>query len=456
MLNGPYVGFARLVVTLEEPAALELVVEAAGVGIGRGVLLGRGPRGDVFRRPDAAERDRREPVRRHGLLNGGRKERVAAVDREVAAERRDGCIGKQPAEIQLREIRLAVQQLAIDHELVRKLVFHVCESVLSSGIGRYVQRLQAAFMTGAAVRDGTALAVARGPEHEGRHVAARIEDLIAAGRRWEIEDSVEIVCEAPDIVDRDVEGIVLGTAGARSRVIDEAAGLVPVIRQNIGIPDRVLPLLLAVEQNVGLLVLADGKAAADGDFVVVVLALLVRADLEIGSKALEVGIEHEVHDAGDRVGAIGGGRAAGHGLDRAQDVFGEQVDVGAPEYGRRDHAAAVQQLQRSVALQAAQIQRAGPRAREEGRGRLCRGRAEELRQLGEPFNEVRGREHGKLCGSDDRDRVRRLHAVRLTQTGPRHDDLFEGPGARGLLLGDGGGVHEDQRECAGKAQRMNG
>jgi hypothetical protein len=112
---------------------------------------------------------------------------------------------------------------------------------------------------------------------------------------------------------------------------------------------------------------------------VVVVALVVLAGRDIGPEPFVGGIQDEIHGACHRIGAVGGGRATRHGLDGPDHVLGEQVDVGPAEDRRLHHTAPVEQLERAVALQAAQVQRTGSRRREEAAGVLGRIRAVELR-----------------------------------------------------------------------------
>ena len=79
------------------------------------------------------------------------------------------------------------------------------------------------------------------------------------------------------------------------------------------------------------------------------------AGLRVNVEAFEVVLQNEVHDAGDGVGAVDGRRAARDDLDALDHRFREQVDVDSAEPIRRHHPAAVEQHERALRAQAAQV-----------------------------------------------------------------------------------------------------
>lgn len=110
--------------------------------------------------------------------------------------------------------------------------------------------------------------------------------------------------------------------------------------------------------------------------------------------ALEVLLEHEVDHAGDAIGAIDGGSAAGEHVDPIDQVFGNGVNVyRLRTFEARDMAAAVNQHQRAIDTQIAQVEQvetgradAGAIARVVARRR----RANQRGQAGEEVGEVGG------------------------------------------------------------------
>jgi hypothetical protein len=112
-------------------------------------------------------------------------------------------------------------------------------------------------MTGTAVRGRAPRGVAGTSENEGRYGAIGVENSNAPCCGREIKDSVDVVAAGADVIDRDQEGVLLRAAGAGGRVIDQAAGFVPIIVRNIRVPDRILSLLFPVQQYVSLLLFAD-------------------------------------------------------------------------------------------------------------------------------------------------------------------------------------------------------
>src|SRR5690606_21049196 len=154
-LNGLHVRLALLVIAPGLPAVEEalanLVLEAARQGR-RFRRLGRvRAERDILGRADAAELHGLDAVVRHRLLNGRRQERVAAVDRERAVEEQARRIREQTAEVLLRVLRLAVQNLAIQGETVAEVPLDVAEVVLSAGVGRDLVGVYSALDPGAAV-----------------------------------------------------------------------------------------------------------------------------------------------------------------------------------------------------------------------------------------------------------------------------------------------------------------
>ena len=94
------------------------------------------------------------------------------------------------------------------------------------------------------------------------------------------------------------------------------------------------------------------------EFIAVVV--LIAADLALDPEAIELRVEDEVDDTGDRVGAVDGGRAAGQHFDALDDRRRDTVDVGDGEARiARHEAMAVDQDKRPDGAEAAKVDRSG-------------------------------------------------------------------------------------------------
>src|SRR5690606_40880276 len=104
----------------------------------------------------------------------------------------------------------------------------------------------------------------------------------------------------------------------------------------------------------------DARAAGNAREEVVVVTARAHAALHAAFYAFVLGVENEVDDAGDRVGAVSGRSAAGDDLGAPHERLRQNVDVDRAAARRRHDAPAVEQHQRADGADAAQIQQALP------------------------------------------------------------------------------------------------
>src|SRR5690606_12652961 len=138
----------------------------------------------------------------------------------------------------------------------------------------------------------------------------------------------------------------------------------------------------------------------------------------------EVGVEDEVGNTGNGIGAVGGGGATGNHFHALDHALGEEVDVnGAAAAGGYD-ATAVQQHQGAVDAQAAQVQVAGTHVTGVVRGGSRALVVEELRYLVECLDQVAGGHVRQIFGRHGGHGRRRGYAVALDARAGDHD-FFE-------------------------------
>ncbi len=138
--------------------------------------------------------------------------------------------------------------------------------------------------------------------------------------------------------------------------------------------------------------IASGSEAGE---VGTAVAPIRNAALTADADALEIALEHEVHDPGNRIGTVDRRIAARHHVDALDKVGGDGVDVDVAGTRLRGHmSAAVDQDQGPRRAEAAQIKQAETGGTDEpGRIRLAEGRA----QRGQIVERVAER-HAALIG----------------------------------------------------------
>src|SRR5690606_25150112 len=184
--------------------------------------------------------------------------------------------------------------------------------------------------------------------------------------------------------------------------------------------------------------------ALDG---IVALAVLVAGELHVELEALEVVLHDEVDDAGHGARAVGRGPAARAQLHLLHECPRDLVDVGGErERVAEAHAMAVDQHQRAVRSQAAQVQGGGAgRAVRFVRRQLRR----DLRQVVDEVLDAGDAAIGELFRADLGDGARRDEVGIGRDARTRDRDLFELlAGLRLRLLGRG--------LCRIAARRSNG
>jgi hypothetical protein len=188
---------------------------------------------------------------------------------------------------------------------------------------------------------------------------------------------------------------ILRRAVVGDAAIDQRRGGVPVAAARRVLAEAagghaLLLVVLGADLDVQAVV-QEGLAAGDLQQELLVVAVGRDARRDIGLEAFEALVGDEVDDAADRVGAVGGRRAAGHHVDALDQQLREQADVGNARDVGRNHALAVQQGQGPDGAQAAQreraqallaargAERAGGRARRALQGRQLRDGREDVR-----------------------------------------------------------------------------
>ena len=161
-------------------------------------------------------------------------------------------------------------------------------------------------------------------------------------------------------------------------------------------------------------------------------------------ESLQVGVEDEVHDAGYGVSTVGGRCPARYGFDRLQQGFRKRADIGAAESRRGHDPPPVEQHERPLRADTAQVKVSRSGAREETAGIVRRSIVVEQRQLAQRLDHVAGRHEIDVLAADDRHRRRRVHARCLLDARTRYRDFLEL-----CVLCEAGRVAEPERGQAG-------
>ena len=90
------------------------------------------------------------------------------------------------------------------------------------------------------------------------------------------------------------------------------------------------------------------------------IAICRDTTLKINLEPFQLGIEHKVDDASDRVRTVSGRRAAGDDVDAADEPLWDDVDVDRPENVGRRQTLAIEQNQRSRGSEPAQVEEVLP------------------------------------------------------------------------------------------------
>jgi hypothetical protein len=177
----------------------------------------------------------------------------------------------------------------------------------------------------------------------------------------------------------------------------------------------------------------------------------VLADLVVDLEPLEVLLQDEVDDARDRIGAVHGGRPAGHDIHAFEQHRRDLVEVGRRlldrRVGRADaESTAVHQHERAVRAEAAQVRGRDPACGRETAGAVAEVLSERvvevLRQLIDDITDVHAAAERDFLRRHDLDRARALEVRRGNAGAGDHHFLW----GRGLVL----------RERRGGGSRCNG
>ncbi len=114
------------------------------------------------------------------------------------------------------------------------------------------------------------------------------------------------------------------------------------------------------EHDVALVVGAV-HAHERADVAFLAVALLGDARLRVDVESLEIFLQHEVHHAGDGIGAVHRRRSAGDDFDALNRRGGNRVDVDDEQGVRGLRTAAVDEDQIAIGAEATQVQRRGAR-----------------------------------------------------------------------------------------------
>ena len=294
-------------------------------------------------------------------------------------------------------------------DLHRGLAVHL-RPAENAAAGVWITEVEAAFH----------LALRPVAEGVGFHAVAEVDAEVA-----EQLEVVGILGRAPDLR--------RGLAHVGVARIDEPLGIAPLRAAAGGIG------FLPFETEVGEAVFRQGQADVGGERQGIAVALVVAAPLGIHGHAGIVFLEHEIHDAGDGVGAVLGGCAVtqhfepvqGNGgnhryirtLGTARDACPEQGDDGGPVA-----ALAVHQHQRGVRRQAPERCRAN-----EGRRVADRFLADVVggNQARDQGIHVRIALRRELVAADDVDGNGRVGGGTVAAPRADHHDFFDGPSRGG-------------------------
>jgi len=192
--------------------------------------------------------------------------------------------------------------------------------------------------------------------------------------------------------------------------------------------------------------LAEAGAAREPRLIVAIVAALGNAVLELRAQPLKLGIEHEVDDAGDRVGPIGRRCPAGDDVGALHQHRRDEVEVDRALRRTRNEAAAVDEDQGALWCEAAQIERAGADIAGDRDERIFRGlRSPERRQFVQYLGDVGVAPGLNIVLPDHRQRRWRGEA-RARQSRPGDDDLASARRRLVLRGGRPGRQHRQRRE----------
>ena len=177
-------------------------------------------------------------------------------------------------------------------------------------------------------------------------------------RRIKREKAATLKGVLADAVDVDeLEAALRGEAriGARTADVVET-----VLRRDRALARQQAAILIVCEvaDERPAVVGAEAGAGGDGAQISRVVALLGDPVLAPELDAVEAVLEDEVDDAGDGLRAVDGRCAAGHDLDAVDEVGRDVVEVDRRRTGQtRDEAAAVNEHERAVRAEVAQVDR---------------------------------------------------------------------------------------------------
>ncbi len=335
---------AVLVVAVDVPpvehaaAVVDLAFEADRADVLRGAVF-EPHVADILDAAHAAQRERLDVVVDHRLAQVVGQERVVLEDsdRGRRAEQRAARV------VVLELVVVAAHVLREDLEIVAEFVVAVSEDRVAVGVR--VEREQLAVEVVAVAADRAARgrsgaadhALRRRPRDERGVAAVAVEGEPVDRARGE-HVGIGIGVREDDPVERGAHRVGVGEILPHAADVDRAGAIVPVAAGDV--VDAVLLGARAGEQEVAAV--ADLRAEGDPRLVVLGVAAIADAPLQLGLEPGEIGVEPEVDHPGHRVGAVLRRGAAGHGLEPADHRVGEQVDVDPAERRARGHPAPVE------------------------------------------------------------------------------------------------------------------
>ena len=208
------------------------------------------------------------------------------------------------------------------------------------------------------------------------------------------------------------------------RVTDVTPVLEPVAQGQRITVDLVDAAVVEGRDDVDLV--ADLGTAGDRHLAVEAVAALGHTGAGAELQALELTVEHKVDHTADRVSAVLGRGATGDDVDILDEALGQHADVDRTAAVILHHARAVEQHQRALSAQAAQVDVAGAGVAEQcARTALGRFGLEQLRQLVELVSQRSARVVLLQIGRNHRgDGHRGRHASDLTDAGTGDGDFL--------------------------------
>ncbi len=166
---------------------------------------------------------------------------------------------------------------------------------------------------------------------------------------------------------------------------------------------------------------APGQRGAIG---IAVTFVRGHATVDVRLEAFKAGVEDEVRDARDRVGAVGRRGTAGHDTDIRNEALWQQVDIGIARDIGWHHAPTIEQHEVAVGAEVAQVEETADAQRGAATNRTGRGGARHRRQLGQRLRDGLRIVLQQLFGRQRRDRRWRGHAF-ANDSRAGDDDLLE-------------------------------